>query len=634
MIQAAEAIETVDPIQAVRFWPAERRALRGRSDIRVSAWAEKYREITRGSAQGRWTNSRTPYLVEPMDTWMEPWVRRVMMCFAPQTGKTQTAFNCLMYAVDVDPGPAMYIMPDENTAKRIIQRQIWPALRATKRVATLLSPKSHTLLIQFLNGMDLMLAWASSAAMLASESVRYMFYDEPGKYPSFVGKEADPFSLGEVRLNAYPHTSKEMFYSTPALDGDEFDKLLRNEADETRRYYAVCPICDHPQIMRFRNMHWGETRDPGLVMRKRLGRYSCEKCKFDWDDYRRDEAVRRGFWKADKPVERAQAVAFGPLPSWYSPFVSLSKPAAAFLRGQIDPKKNYAFVTQHKCQAWKDVIEPKQESEVLKRHRCQYPEGIVPPEALALTCGLDMQKIGFWFVVRAWARDLTNWLISYGYISTWTDVERLIYGMRYEVDGTDRSMGIWRAALDTGGGETEEAEWTRTEEAYQWLRKQAGRGVIFGVKGASRPQLRRVVPKVIDKMARGNRKIPGGLELRFLDTAAFKDLIHWRMTREKKDSQRFWLHAETGHDYVRQLLAEEKQKDRRGRVKWVRKGRANHLLDCEVYAAACADSEWSPSLSYLAKRADREKPADKPKTPPPAKAPDARRALPGWFQRR
>jgi len=27
---------------------------------------------------------------------------------------------------------------------------------------------------------------------------------------------------------------------------------------------------------------------------------------------------------------------------------------------------------------------------------------------------------------------------------------------------------------------------------------------------------------------------------------------------------------------------------------------SNHLLDCEVYSAACADAEWIPSLQMMA----------------------------------
>ena len=216
-------------------------------------------------------------------------------------------------------------------------------------------------------------------------------------------------------------------------------------------------------------------------------------------------------------------------------------------------------------------------------------------------------------------------------------------------------MPIWRAALDTGGGREKEDDWSKTEEAYAFIRKN-GRGILFGVKGSSHAQLKKVTPKVIDRMTRKNKPIPGGITLYFLDTDKFKDQLHWRLGRswphdptvsnsvdlgggydgdadrigridEKGDvitgdkatgangigdpvsieSHHITLHSDTGIDYARQILAEERQKDKKGKTEWVSVRRDNHLLDCEIYAAACADPEWAPSLQYLAGSADAPK---------------------------
>ena len=111
-----------------------------------------------------------------------------------------------------------------------------------------------------------------------------MFYDEPAKYPSFAGKEADPFSLGDVRTNAYPYTSKQVYFSTPVLDGDPFDQLLKNEPDEVRRYHARCPYCEKLQIMKFRRFHWGKETDHRTIARKNLAKYHCKFCDKPWDN--------------------------------------------------------------------------------------------------------------------------------------------------------------------------------------------------------------------------------------------------------------------------------------------------------------------------------------------------------------
>jgi phage terminase large subunit GpA-like protein len=169
--------------------------------------------------------------------------------------------------------------------------------------------------------------------------------------------------------------------------------------------------------------------------------------------------------------------------------------------------------------------------------------------------------------------------------------------------------------MDTGGTGTEQDDISRTEEAYRFLvqmKMKYGDRVLYGIKGASRPQFQLVSPpREIDKMPSWKgKKIKGMLQIRTLDTFNLKKLLHDRieLSRNVVDdqgnaieikSQKFYLHSKTGMDYATQFLNEELQKDRNGKQSWVEKG-PNHLLDCEVYAAACADMSWQPGLQMIA----------------------------------
>ncbi len=611
------------------FTSGERRVFRAKERITTSQWAARHRVVTNGPMTGRWRNDVTPYLVGPMDCICEPFVRRIILMFAPQTGKTQVAFNFLCHMIDQDPGPAMYVGPDEKVTKRIARRRVIPMFKGTSRISELLGPgvsDTTTLAVNFTNGMDFMMAWATSAAELSSESIKYLIRDEIDKFPDFSGKEADPLALSEIRTNAYPFTKKIIDLSTPADESGYIGRAIEQDADELRRYHVVCPICQAPQVMHFGQFVWPKScSDPREIVRKRLAEYQCEKCGMFWDDHKRDMAVAKGAWQAEVPVERPLVVAFH-LPSYPSPFVSLSSVVAAYLRGLDDPGKRMVFITQHKAEVWKDDAIPKEESKVLE-HKTDIPPLIVPQEAVVLTAGIDVQKTGFWFVVRAWAEDLTSWLIQYGFLSDWAGVEALLFQTAYRIQDSQNTMEIWRAGMDTGGGQTEDNIWTRTEEIYQWLREN-GRGRVFGTKGASRPQFQRVRPTVIDKLPRSNLIIPGGLEVRLIDTSAFKELVHFRLDRgvepildpqgqkigERVQTQRFFLHSETGKDYAAQLLAEELRKDRRGKRYWKRVHTANHYLDAECLAAACADSSWLPSVKMMAAhlRRKNETPSERP----------------------
>jgi phage terminase large subunit GpA-like protein len=607
------------------FYQGEREICRKKEKLLVSEWAEKNIIITDGPMRGPWRNDVTPYTIGPQNAWNLSYIRKIFLCWAPQTAKTRIAFNCMAYAIEHESRSAMYVGPDEKVTKRISKRRILPMFKQSPCLASIMSPwKDDTTAtsIKFINGADLMMVWATSAAELSSESVPVLIKDERDKFPEFSGKEADPGSLGEIRTTAFPHTSKILELSTPNLEtGIVAD--IEAEADIVYHYEAQCPICSAFQQMEFDHITWPkDKRDPREIFRNKLAHYQCKACGMHWDDYVRNKAVTNGLknpaslygWVPDNDIARPNVIAFH-LPSWYSPFVSLSRVAAAFLRGQEDPKKLMVFVTQHKAEAWRETIIPKKESGILE-HKTDIPPGIVPSWAIALTSFIDVQKHGFWFIVRAWAANLDNHLVQYGYMTTFTDVETLIYDTKYPITGSDKTMGIWRAGIDTGGGETESSEWTRTEEIYEWLRKQNERQmllnrpfVVFGTKGASHTRtldLKRIKISRIDTFTKSNKPIPGGLEIRLLDTSQYKALIHWRLERKLGESQRFFLHSETGEDYAKQLLAEELCKDRRGKQYWKRIRTANHYLDCEVGAAACADREWLPSLQMLAEYLKQE----------------------------
>jgi phage terminase large subunit GpA-like protein len=214
-----------------------------------------------------------------------------------------------------------------------------------------------------------------------------------------------------------------------------------------------------------------------------------------------------------------------------------------------------------------------------------------------------MQKHGFFFTVHAWAENLDSWLIDYGYLATWADLERLIWQALYPVQGSSDAqvLPIWRAALDTGGGKTDNVDLTRTEEAYNWLRLQMP-GRVHGVKGMSHSQTRRIKPTVIDKLPHSSRPIAGGLEIRLVDSSQFKRLFHQRLDREPAEiGQHIFLHAATGADFAQQILAEELRRKGNHQEYWYQTRSANHYLDCTAYSLACVDAEWVVSFQVLAR---------------------------------
>jgi phage terminase large subunit GpA-like protein len=300
--------------------------------------------------------------------------------------------------------------------------------------------------------------------------------------------------------------------------------------------------------------------------------------------------------------------------------------AAAFLRGEKERKefgsynKIKDFFNKHLAEPWQLIVTPKTQEEILAA-RCDLPAHVIPEAAIVLTCGIDVQKNGFWFVVRAWAlpesdkTDATSWLIHYGFIATWEEVEKVLFETNYPVDNSERTMRISRVCIDTGGGEKYK-NMTMTDETYLWILKNRGRrGVsIWGTKGSSKPVADNIELGKKDIMITSTgRKLPGALRVLLIDTHAMKDKYHCRLGQAIDTDTRMlpgsgFLHFNTGADYAAQIVAEKKELNEKGHEEWTNPHqRPNHLLDAEIIAAACVEFKFpGGGLRLLAGRSANE----------------------------
>lgn len=607
---------TTEPVRyTFRFSSAERKILRKRKKIPASKWCEQHRVVTMSVLPGKWKNEITPYLVGIMDASFFSSVREIVICAAPQTGKSEAVNNCIGYAIDRSPGPAIMVYPDEKTSDTNSEDRLQAMITSSRRLRSYTTGFEDDLSKKRikLQHMPIYFAWARSAASLANRPCKYAVNDEADKYPVTAGKrETSPILLTKARLITYEGQEKHWILSSPTIESGPIWKAFI-AAQVRFDYWVECPACGKLQKMKFGQIKWARktepaedekyhSEDPETVETEKLAWYECSHCLAEWSDYDRDRAVRYGRWQDRKTgMElfeylnefRPAKIAFH-VPSWISRFVPLAKVAAAFLRGLTNLEKFKDFHNKHKAEPWKQIVISKDEDQILKA-RCELPPQIVPQEAIALLCGIDVQLHGFWFVVRAWAADLTNWNIHYGFLATWDDVEKLLFETNYPVADSDRSMRIFRAAVDTGGGKKYK-DMTMTEETYFWLIKNRGRGgvALWGTKGSSMN-----LPGMLSlgntiTMTPAGKKLAGGLRILSVDTEKAKDQYHHRLGLAAKGLPRgAYLHAETGTDYAAQILAEEKQITEKGREEWVNiHQRDNHLLDCECLAAACAEMEF------------------------------------------
>lgn len=135
-----------------------------------------------------------------------------------------------------------------------------------------------------------------------------------------------------------------------------------------------------------------------------------------------------------------------------STLVSLSKVLAERIQAQKDPRRMQTYVNNVQAQPYKFVT-MESDAERLARHiDPNLPQGLIPDWAIALTLAVDMQRNHFWFSVAAHGLEPERiHILDYGRVQSFEEVEALAFQNRYEfADGI--SFGIWRGALDTGGG--------------------------------------------------------------------------------------------------------------------------------------------------------------------------------------
>ena len=633
------------------FSSAEKRIFRKHKKIQGSRWAEMYRYVTMSVMPGRWKNETTPYLAGIMDASFYPSVRKIIICKAPQVGGTEAVLNCLGYVIDRDPGPALIIYPDELTAKENNQDRIQPMIMSSPRLKSYMTGTDDDvgMLRIKLSHMLIYMAWARSASRLSNKPIRYVIFDETDKYPETAGKrETDPISLGESRQITYQHNSKTWEISTPTIEDGPISTALNKEAQVIFDYYVTCPYCGNHNKMNFNQIEWGHEETPGpdgkchslppeKIEAEKLAWYICEECKAKWSNYDRDRAIKRGTWR-DRingveinqylQINNPAKIGFH-IPSIISPFVSLSQIAAADLKGRSDINKKKDYYNKHRAEPWKLFVLSKNEAQILAS-RCDLAPQTVPESAIALTCGVDVQKHGFWFVVRAWTSELSSWLIHYGFLETEEDVDRLIYETSYPVSDSGKTMRIFRAIIDTGGGKKTEYE-SMTEHTYYWLLKNRGRPhidgkgtvAVWGSKGATNPLpgMLKLGESIISTPS--GKKLPAALRLLHVDTHKAKDQYHFRLNLAAQEDTRHlpgaaFLHAKTGADYASHILAEEKKMIDKNIEEWVNEHqRPNHLFDADILAAACVEMEFpGGGLRLLAERLRQSNSADVKKSSP------------------
>jgi len=365
--------------------------LRPPPQLTVSEWADQHRMLgSRGSAEpGPWRTSRTPYLKDVMDALSAAHpARRVVFMKGAQVGATESGNCWLGYIMHHVPAPVLAVQPTVELAKRFSCQRIDPLLEETPALRERVAParardSGNTMLSKEFPGGILVLTGANSAVGLRSMTARFLFLDEVDAYPGDVAGEGDPIALAEARARTFGWRRKAFLVSTPTIAGRS--RIEREYlASDQRRFFVPCPACGELQWLLFERLLW----DKGAP---ETARYHCSACDHPMAEHDKTAMLAGGEWRGTAEGQDPHTIGFH-ISALYSPvgWLSWEQIARDWEAAQGKPEDIKTFKNtvlgetwqvQGEAPDWERLLELREDSAL----------GVVPPGALVLTAGVDVQ---------------------------------------------------------------------------------------------------------------------------------------------------------------------------------------------------------------------------------------------------
>jgi terminase, large subunit len=522
-------------------------------------------------------------------------VKEIIVRKSTQIGLTTFIIAWHLYRQFKKPGPQIFAMADQATTEEMINTRFKSSIEnaicfdSCKNIVTKKG-------IQFSTGGSIKAAWGSSVAALASTSARDYSADEITK-PGWALKTQEGEPVGRLRYRAKSFDDRQgIITSTVTLEGDRMHQI-EQDADCTYLVHVPCPHCDQRQPLFFFKgetyLAADSTTQPGGYVhfdsslenkyeRARSARYCCGTCGALWTTEEKNTAMQKCSAHPNKPVSIEGEKRF--IWIWRIHEVrsagSLYSLVLEFLESKDDPEKLQNFYNNALALYFKEIVKKPDESFIAKA-KADYHAGTVPDDAIALIATVDVQKYGFWYVIRAWSNTETSWKVEHGFIQGEEQLNHVLFEKTWP--SKHGPMRVWRVGIDTGGGMKDDGE-TSTEWVYRWYFQNLSRGVqIFLTKGfsGSLPDNFKFGKPIFTSPT--GRRLPAGLRLVLIDAHKSKDLLFWRInqTQEETPICAAYIPSDEKPEYFQQLQSEHKVKEGTREV-WTKKGNQdNHLLDCE-----------------------------------------------------
>lgn len=404
--------------ESAAFFRARRREPRfwsPRPSMTVSQYAEAKRVLPPGTPfPGPWSNSRTPYLVEPMDN-MSPSspIQRTVIAKGAQLGFTAAAENVTAFWMDASPAEILFVSATEELLRKWVTKRLEPTIDSCgfrRKIAAQgqVQQKRRTgdrVFTKEFPGGTLDMASAQAAAALRADSKRILIRDEiDGAPASLRSGEGSWLDVSYVRTNAWGSRRKVLDFSTPTTfeDSAVWPEYL---AGDCRKFSVPCPHCGG-----FQFLVWdGGTNGAGIKWRVETAEsaetnsttpghvaevwYQCEHCGGAIKNHDKATMLQAGEWQPTAISESPTLRSYH-LSSLYSPVGMLSweELVAAYIKAQNTVDGMRSFVNLYLGEPYREQGQRPNVERVIDL-RGGYRAGTIPSaDVLFLTMAVDVQQ--------------------------------------------------------------------------------------------------------------------------------------------------------------------------------------------------------------------------------------------------
>lgn len=444
--------------------------------LTIDRWADQYRILPEvsSSEHGPYRTSRFPFLKEVMyELSPESPTEEIIAMKGAQLGFTDVAVNMIMFGIEHEPAPMLYVQKTLETVTKFSKQRLNPSIDLCPRVKELVGPTksrdaSNTIRLKSFPGGILILGGANSASSLRSMPIMKLILDEEESYDADIEEEGSPSDIAIRRTANFPRR-KIFRLSTPAIkETSKIEPLY--QAGDQRRFYLPCPGCGFYQVLYWRHIRW-EKGDASSV------RFQCEACKKEFDESNKTMMLENGEWRKARPGRKRASFHISSL---YSPvgFYGWEDAVEDWEETQetMDKSRLKVFVNTVLGETFSESINQIGAGGLLKRkedYSSACPEGV-----LVLTAGADVQEDRIEVEIVGWGKNQESWSIDYAVFMgdtestfVWEQLDQYLLRLWRHAKGVDMNLAC--VAIDSGH---------RAKVVYNFCRLREHRR-IFPVKG-------------------------------------------------------------------------------------------------------------------------------------------------------